>query len=210
MSDFATNLKKLRISRNMNLEELADAVNQRYDTKYSKSTVSRWESGTAPTLESVGNLSKFFGVTVESIIGFNLDDRGVNPIDTYIPILGTVAAGLPIDAEQNIIGYSAVPPMYVKKVKNLFYLRVKGDSMDKEFPDGSDVLVDVDATVTNGSIAVVLVNGNEATVKKIRFEDDRIILFPLSNNPEHNPQIYDPSKVEIKIIGKVVGAFKTY
>lgn len=210
MSDFATNLKKLRISRNMNLEELAEAINQRFETKYSKGTVSRWESGTDPTMESVRNLSKYFGVTIESILGFNLDDRGINPIDSYIPILGTVAAGLPIDAEQNIIGYSAVPPMFNRKIKDLFYLKVKGDSMDKEFPDGSEILVDINVPVSNGNIAVVMVNGNEATVKRVQFEGDRIVLIPLSNNPEHYPQVYDPSKVEIKIIGRVVGAFKTY
>ena len=210
MSGFATNVKKLRMSRNLTLEELANAINQRYDTKYSKGTVSRWESGTDPTMDSVRNLAKFFGVTLESILGIKLNEGDVNPIDEFIPVLGSVAAGDPLYAEQDIIGYTACPPMMKAKSDNLFYLRVRGDSMDKEFPDGSEVLVDHDATVKSGDIAVVLVNGDEATVKKVKFEADKIILIPMSNNPEHYAKAYDPAETEIKIIGRVCGAFKTY
>ncbi|MEJ7459245.1 S24 family peptidase, partial [Staphylococcus saprophyticus] len=67
--------------------------------------------------------------------------------------------------------------------KEEFGLKVSGDSMDKEFRDGDVVIVEKDAVVENGQIAVVQVNGYNATVKRVRYEKDRIILIPESNNP---------------------------
>lgn len=210
MSKFSDNLKKYRKSKHMTLEELADDVNRRYGTKMAKGTISRWENGSDTTSETIQVLSDYFGVTMEEMLGIHLDRDDVNTVDSLIPVLGNISAGTPLYAEQNIIAYTACPPFKKSVNRSLFYLRVRGDSMDREFPDGSDVLVDRDAQVDTGDIAVVLVNGDEATVKKIRYVEDYIVLIPLSNNTEHYARQYDLNYYEITIVGKVIGVFKRY
>lgn len=211
MSDFATNLRRLRKGKGMTMEELANGLNHKFGTSYNKGTISKWESDAVdPYMDSIRNVAGYFEVTLDELLGIKPADQDFSMVDRYIPILGSIAAGTPLYAEQNVIGYTPAPSFVRTNYKNLFYLRVCGDSMNKEFPDGSDVLVDKDAQVESGCIAVVLINGYDATVKKVRFDDGKIVLIPLSTNNDHYAQAYDLSRDEIKIVGKVVGVFKRY
>jgi len=128
----------------------------------------------------------------------------------HIPIIGSVAAGTPIFAEENIEGYLPMLSTFLNKRKKYFYLTVKGTSMNLEFPDGSYVLVEETPYVENGQIAVVKVNGYDATVKKISKSGNIITLIPLSNDPIHEPQTYNLADEDVKIIGRVVQAVKNY
>ncbi|MEK4707045.1 LexA family protein [Bacillus sp. FSL R10-2780] len=128
----------------------------------------------------------------------------------HIPIIGSVAAGMPILAEENIEGYLPMLSTFLNRRKKYFYLTVTGTSMNLEFPDGSYVLVEETPFVENGQIAVIKVNGYDATVKKISKSGDIITLIPLSNDPIHEPQTYDLSVQDVKIIGRVVQAVKNY
>ncbi|KXY21851.1 LexA family protein [Bacillus sp. FSL K6-0067] len=128
----------------------------------------------------------------------------------HIPIIGSVAAGMPILAEENIEGYLPVLSTFLNKRKKYFYLTVTGTSMNLEFPDGSYVLVEETPFVENGQIAVVKVNGYDATVKKISKSGNIITLIPLSNDPIHQPQTYDLSVQDVRIIGRVVQSVKNY
>ncbi|QWH11925.1 helix-turn-helix domain-containing protein [Bacillus mycoides] len=128
----------------------------------------------------------------------------------HIPIIGSVAAGMPILAEENIEGYLPMLSTFLNRRKKYFYLTVTGTSMNLEFPDGSYVLVEETPFVENGQIAVIKVNGYDATVKKISKSGDIITLIPLSNDPVHEPQTYDLSVQDVKIIGRVVQAVKNY
>lgn len=210
MSGFASNLKRLRKGANYTLEQLADALNSKYGTAYSKGTISKWENGTDPSMDSIRNISTFFGVTLDKLLGINVDPEDISTVDQYIPILGCIAAGVPLYAEQNILGYTPCPAFVKSKNRNMFYLRVRGDSMNMEFSDGSDVLVDRDAAVKSGDIAVVMIDGCDATVKKVKLDEDKIILIPMSNNSEHYAQAYDFAKTEVTIVGKVIGVYKRY
>lgn len=121
-----------------------------------------------------------------------------------VPVVGKIAAGLPILAVENIERYEFAPSSYIKKDYQYFYLRVQGDSMNLKFPDGDLVLVQKQDSLENNEIGVILVNGYDATVKKYRNENGLVILEPMSSNPEHTTQVYNSKKVEIKIIGKVI------
>ena len=121
-----------------------------------------------------------------------------------VPVLGKISAGLPILAVENIEGYEYAPSSYIKKGFDYFYLRVTGDSMNLKFNDGDIVLVQQQDTLENGEIGVILVNGNDATVKKFREENNIVILEPMSTNSEHHVQIYNPKEITIRILGKVV------
>ena len=125
-----------------------------------------------------------------------------NPIMHRIPILGDIAAGLPIFSEENIEGYTYTELNHGGKY---FALKVKGDSMTAaNIPDGSLVTVRVQPTVENGEIAAVRVNEDNATVKRFKREGDIVQLIPQSYNPEHQIQIYDLKKDKIDVVGKVV------
>lgn len=127
-----------------------------------------------------------------------------------IPILGTVRAGEPILAQENITGYNPVLKSILCTEKNYFYLRVQGDSMNQEFNEGDLLLIEQTDYIENGDIAVVLIDGQEATVKKVIKNENMVTLIPMSTNPKYVPKMYDVVKDEIKIIGKVIQATKIY
>ncbi|NFO86127.1 XRE family transcriptional regulator [Clostridium botulinum] len=135
-------------------------------------------------------------------------------IDKYevvnIPIVGFVRAGEPILAEDNIDGYHPTLKSNLCKDKNYFYLRVQGDSMNQEFGEGSLLLIEKTPCIENGSIAVVLIDGTEATVKKVIQNENMITLIPMSTNSIYVPKMYDIQKNKIEIIGKVKEATKIY
>lgn len=117
-----------------------------------------------------------------------------------IPVLGTISAGLPLYAEQNIIEYVDVQANEVKGGE-FFFLIVKGDSMiGSRIHPGDRVLVRKQEEVENGEIAVVMVGKEEATLKRVKYLEEAIILYP--DNPKYQPQIYKDD--EVKILGKVV------
>lgn len=126
-----------------------------------------------------------------------------------LPVLSKISAGLPIYTEENIIDYVHVSKEMLTAGKKHFGLLVDGDSMDKEFRDGDVVIVEKDSVIENGQIGVVMVNGYNATLKRVRYNGDMVILQPESNNPEHQPQFYNIND-EIRFIGRVVGMHRKY
>ena len=124
------------------------------------------------------------------------------------PLLGTVRAGLPMYAEENIVDYI---PIRQTDGASYFWLTVRGDSMNAAGMDeGDQILVREQPEAENGQLAVVMVNGNEATVKYFRREGDLVILTPKSFNPVHQPQIYDLKRVPVQIAGLVVECRKVF
>lgn len=165
-------------------------------------------------VENVLKICKGLNLKAEKILDYDDGEKELeNEVDTLpvreIPIVSQISAGLPIYAEENILEHTYIATKKLNSNKEIFGLRVNGDSMDKEFRDGDVVIVEKDAVVENGQIAVVQVNGYNATVKRVRYEKDRIILIPESNNPAHYPQVYSQDD-EVKVIGKVVSSQKFY
>lgn len=121
-----------------------------------------------------------------------------------VPVLGKISAGLPLYAEEQLEGYMMAPEIAIKDGIEYFYLRVQGDSMNTKFNDGDLVLIQKQDTLENGEIGAIRVNGFDATVKRFKTQGDLIILEPMSTNPIHTVQIYNPKEVDINIIGKVI------
>lgn len=121
-----------------------------------------------------------------------------------IPILGKISAGLPLYAEENLLGYDYIPANTINSNEEYFCLLVKGDSMDLKFKEGDRVLIKKQDTLDNGEIGVILVNGDDATIKKYRYDNDMVILEPMSSNPDNHVQIYNPKEISIKIVGKAI------
>ena len=102
-----------------------------------------------------------------------------------IPVLGRVVAGIPLDAIEEVIDYEEIPKSMVA-TGDYFALQVKGDSMLPTLKDGDVVIVKKQPTVDSGDIAIVLVNGNEATVKEVKESPAGITLIG------HNAAVYTP------------------
>ena len=125
-----------------------------------------------------------------------------------MPVLGRVAAGLPIFAQENIVGYVADD---FDDGEEYFALRVHGDSMNAAgIADGDLLVVRKQPMVDNGEIAVVLVNGNDATVKRFHQAGEMVTLSPQSLNPVHQIQIYNTKETAVSILGKVVEVRKRF
>lgn len=125
-----------------------------------------------------------------------------------IPIVGQVAAGEPILAEQNIEGYVDIKQL-LGLSDDVFLLRVRGDSMvDVGIMDGDYVAVKPASRVENGQIAVVLLD-DEATVKKVYVQKNRIALKPANQAAGYKTQYVKRTDKDIRIIGKVIGCLRT-
>ena len=123
-----------------------------------------------------------------------------------VPVYGEISAGQPNWAEENIEGRIPIDPnlMNIVNPEEHFFLRVNGESMNKIIKNGAFALIHKQDFVDDGDIAIVLVNGYNATLKKFTKQDNFIILEPQSNDESFKSQVYDKT-TSIKIIGKYVG-----
>lgn len=207
----AQNIKKYLREKNMTQKELADKIN------ISPSTISDYMNlRSNPSHGVIQRIADYFNVQksdIDSTYKTGPDFTGTptpmreNNESTLVPIVGGVHAGTPNYAVEDIEGYMALPPNK-QSSDGLIYLRVKSDSMDKQFPVDSYVLVDTYADVENGNVAVVKVNGEEATLKQVKFdyENNRMYLLPNSNNETHFPQVVDIDN-SVSLVGKVIGMY---
>ncbi|MGN7113034.1 helix-turn-helix domain-containing protein [Staphylococcus ureilyticus] len=163
-------------------------------------------------VENVIKICKGLNIKPEDLMGIE-KPKAETPIETLpvkkIPVVSQISAGLPIYSEENLIDYIYFSKEKLNDDKEEFGLKVSGDSMNKIFDEGDVVVIEKDSTVENGQLGVVMINGYNGTVKRIRYKDDQVILIPESNNPNHYPQVYS-AKDEVKIVGRVVASVKTF
>ncbi len=184
-------LRQLRKQAGYSQEELA----RRFGYK-SFTTIQKWEDGTStPPVSVLQQLAALYHVSFQQLIA---QQEPLIPI----PVLGVVRGGLPIDAyEQEIDSY----PTAVDEPGDYFYLRVVGDSMiNARIFEGDDVFVRRQSTVSQGDIAVIMIE-DEATLKRVYFKDNLLILQP--ENDHYQPMTFTPEQIEqrrIMIIGKVL------
>ena len=171
-----------------------------------KSNISMYETDDrTPPLDIIVKMSKIFNVDISTLTG-NASHSDV----TKIPVLGYVAAGIPIEAVTDIRDYKEITPDMVKDGSEYFGLQIKGDSMEPRIYDGDVVIVRKQADVDSGQIAIVCINGDNATCKKVVKQSDGILLQPL--NPSYAPTYYsfkETENIPVTIIGKVVELRRT-
>ena len=170
--------------------------------------MTKWKNtGATPSGETLARVSAYFGVPVGELLGEAVPSvqeerklpEGAVPFDPALtaPLLGTVRAGLPMYAEENIEGYI---PITRKDGARYFWLRVRGDSMNAVgISENDEILVREQPEVENGQLAVVMVNGDEATVKYFRQEGSLVVLTPKSFNPVRPaPRSNDLKRVQVR------------
>ena len=198
-------IKELRLAKNITQEELGKVLNVQ------KAAISKYENGRVdPSIEVLKLASKFFDVSTDYLLG-----RSDSPIVSCaspskektirIPILGRVAAGNPIGAIEEIIGWEEIPKKLAAG-STCFALRVCGRSMEPRILAGDTVIIRQQPDVNSGDIAVVLVGGEEATVKRVKKQKDGITLIA-TNTTVYEPHFYSNQEIKdlpIQILGKVV------
>lgn len=200
-------INKRRKEIGLSAEKIADMLG------VSRSTVYRYENGDIDKLpvDALDPLARVLQTTPAYLMGWDVVSDAAAGIESLgepyapthrIPILGYISAGLPLYAAQHIEGYTYTT---LNGGNEYFALRVKGDSMTAaRIFEGDTLIVRRQSDVDNGEIAVVLVNGDNATVKRFYRSGGMVTLVPQSLNQDHAPQMYSLKDTNVTVLGKVV------
>ena len=193
----SNNLKKYLKINNISRNQLSESLGISY------STISDWINGKAyPRIDKIEMMANYFGINKSDLVEEHFIEEKSQGLK--IPVLGTVAAGIPISAVEDILDYEEVPQSWENQGE-FFGLRIKGDSMKPDINNGDTVIVRQQSTANNGDVVIALVNGGEATCKKFEKLDNGIML--ISNNSEYSPMYFSNEEVATKpviIVGRVV------
>lgn len=195
-------LKALREEHGITQKELAEKLN------LTPKAISFYELGSRePSGDVIIQMAQIFETTTDYLLG-NTSSRTSSTTKGHgvrIPVLGTVVAGLPMYASENIIDYEEITPQ-LASTGEYFALRIKGRSMEPRIYEGDVVIVRRQDDVDSGDIAIVLVNGDEATIKRIKKSPEGITLIA-NNVAVYEPHFYSNSEIEslpVRFLGKVI------
>lgn len=190
------NLKKYLKLYNVSRMQLSESLGISY------STVSDWINGNAyPRIDKIEMMANYFGINKSDLVE---EDYNNETSALKIPVLGNVAAGIPISAVEDILDYEEVPISWQNQGE-FFALRIKGDSMEPRMESGDVVIVKQQSDANSGDTVIALVNGDDATCKKLQKTDNGIML--VSTNPKYLPMFFtkeDIANKPVVILGKVV------
>ena len=198
-------IKQTREKLGLTADDLAAALN------VDRSTVYRYESSYIEKLPTkvLEPLAKILRTTPAYLMGWEDESdttlsSQVHTTAIRIPVLGKVVAGIPIEAIEDILDYEDITPEMAASGE-FFALKITGKSMEPKFSEGDVVLVRQQSDVDNGDIAIVLINGDAATVKKVKKTPEGVTLIPL--NPAFDVLFLSNAEIEslpVTIIGKVI------
>lgn len=207
---------KYRKEMNMSQRDFSKKSNMShsYIAMLEKNIDARTGKPISPTLETIKNVSIATNISIDDILKLLNDEQEIvinkEEHKFYMcPVYGQISAGQPNWAEECIEGRIPIEPslMDIVNPEECFFLRVNGESMNKVVRNGAYALIKKQDIVENGEIAVVLVNGFDATLKKFTKQGDLVVLEPMSDDNTFQVQIYDKN-TPIKILGKYIGKFE--
>lgn len=150
-------------TKNITMKQLGEIIG------VSESAVSQYENGKRqPDQITLIKIADYFNVPIDYILRTNTTAYNLNKSVMRIPVLGVVAAGIPIEAIENIIDYEEISSELLNPNFDYFGLKIKGDSMSPRIQDGDVVIVRKQSDVDSGNVAIVCVNGDSATCKQIK------------------------------------------
>lgn len=177
------------------------------DLGFSNGLYSQWKKGLQnPSAAKLAAIAHYLNVPVSYFR--NEPEPSIIPLDNApvsIPVYESVSAGLGAYADNKIVGYTSV---YLRNVSEIIAAKVVGDSMYPHICNGDTVIIRKNAEINSGDVAVILID-DEAVVKKVKFEQDKLTL--ISFNPEYQDRVFTANEAErIKIIGKVISSQKNW
>jgi repressor LexA len=189
------NIRNLREKRSITQKKLASELN------IANSTLSQYEKGVRRIdIDLIPKICEILKCNADELLGTKNTRKGYE-----IPVLGTVAAGIPLEAIEDIIDWEEIDPSMLKDGSEFVALQIHGDSMLPRMANGDIVIVRIQDDCDTGDTAIVLVNGNDATCKKVKKTPKGIMLIPL--NPSYEPMFYSNAEIKqlpVRIFGKVV------
>lgn len=195
-------IKELRKMKGWTLSKLSNI------THIAPNTLNQYElEKREPSFEIIKNLANIFNVSIEYLMG-NEEIEIQKTKGIKIPVLGTIPAGVPIEAVEDILDYEEISEDMARKGE-YFALRVKGDSMLPTIKDGDIVIVKQQDNAESGKICVVMINGYDATLKEIKKDPDNQGLWILPHNhySDFKPTFYSNKEIEslpIRILGVAI------
>lgn len=194
------NIKSRRIDLGLTLEEVAKIVG------VSRQTIQRYESGVIASIPSdrIEKLAQALNTT-PAFVMFGNRVAPTHKKGTRIPVLGRVAAGIPIEAIEDVDDWEEIPESMAKNGE-YFALKIKGKSMEPRIMEGDVVIVKKQSCIDSGDVAIVLVNGNDATVKQVTKSEAGLTLIGW-NLAAYTPRTYNKKEcrdLPVSILGKVV------
>ena len=192
-------LKDARKAVGMTQAEVAERIG------ITQNAYSYWENGKVKIdNESLAKLAALFGVTIDYLMGIA---ETADPGFVLIPVLGSIPAGVPLEAIEDIIDYEELSKTLLTGGKEYFALQVKGDSMYPEFLHGDTVIVRKTPVCESGNVCVVYVNGYDATLKRVRLNEGEHSMTLVPVNPAYPPRTYSADEIAslpVTIAGVVV------
>ena len=201
---FAKNLKFLRESKNISQNKLSEMVG------VNQTTIGRWESNEiTPSIDNVEEIARVLNVNLPDLLikDLSFDNAYMVELDDdiiKIPVLGTIKAGIPIEAQEEIIDYVEIPKKWTLGGKKFYGLKISGDSMFPKYQEDDIVIFEQceDKEQYNNKDCAVMVNGDDATFKQVLLNDNGIILRPYNN--AYDIMMYSNEQIEklpIQIVG---------
>lgn len=195
MKQIGERIRAMRVARSISQAELAERLG------VSRSAVAMWEGGSrVPGLDTLEALAGVFGVATGGLLGEDAEAGA-----RRVPVLGSIPAGIPMEAIEDVIDWEELPSHMFAGGKEYFCLQLKGDSMYPEYRNGDVVVFRKQDTCENGQDCAVMVNGDDATFKRVRISGKGVTLQPL--NPKYEPLVCgndDVLGLPVRIIGVAV------
>lgn len=192
-------IKSARQKKNLTQAQLAAALN------VGRTTVTMWEtSSQSPDKDALVRLSQLLNVSVDYLLG---NDNRPSASVVRVPVLGSVPAGVPLEAIEDIIDWEEIPADMASGGREYFALEVKGDSMWPDYLPGDVVIVRKQPTCHSGDDCVVYVNGYDATLKQVRINDIEQSLTLVPRNQSYPPRTFSQEEIQnlpVSIAGIVV------
>lgn len=192
-------IRALREQSQLSQKEFAAKMN------IANNTLSMYENDLRVPNDTIkSEIADYFGVTIDYLLGRAPIETGGDIVQ--IPVLGSIPAGIPLEAIEDIVDWEDIPKAMCSGGKEFFALKVKGDSMWPDFLEGDIVILRKTPSCETGDVCAVLVNGDEATLKTVKFaEDGALTIAP--KNPSYPPRTFTPEQVRqlpVSIAGVVV------
>ena len=196
---FSKNLKYYLKIRNKTQLDLAKAIG------VSNTTINNYVKGyNTPRMDKLDKICNYLRIERSDLLNTSTSEEKKTTSALKIPVLGNVAAGIPISAVEDILDYEEVPISWQNQGE-FFALRIKGDSMEPRMESGDVVIVKQQSDANSGDTVIALVNGDDATCKKLEKTDNGIML--VSTNAKYPPMFFSKEDIVNKpvvILGKVV------
>lgn len=195
---FSETLRNLRRNLRITQMDLAAKLN------VSNGTIAMWETNKRfPDSDTLMKIADFFGVSIDYLLGkeSNKSKHGVK-----IPVLGSIPAGIALEAIEDILDYEEISEEQAR-TGEFFALKVKGESMEPTIHDGDIIIFRKQEDADSGKICVVMINGNDATLKEIKKEPNGLWVLPHNPNSDFKPTFYsteDVEKIPVRILGVAV------